>query len=60
LCAYRRVDDKDTWPFYVTREGVLHATGAVINGSGTFTGTIYANDGYFKGDISGASGTFSG
>ena len=31
--------------FYVTHNGVLHATGAVINGSGTFTGIIHAGQG---------------
>lgn len=30
------------------------------NGNATFSGTIYASNGYFSGDITGSTGTFSG
>lgn len=43
-------------PFRVTQSGKLHATGAYIEGNGTFTGTIYANQGEFKGKVSIADG----
>ena len=43
LCAYRNVDGTDTWPFYVTREGVLHATGAVISGKITASSGVIGN-----------------
>lgn len=43
-------------PFRVTQSGKLHATGAYIEGNGTFTGTIYANQGEFKGKVSIANG----
>ena len=50
--------------FSVTAAGNLTANNATLNNvtanSGTFSGTIYADDGEFKGDITGASGTFSG
>ena len=35
-------------PFYVTPGGILHATGAVIEGSGTFSGKITATSGNFS------------
>ena len=41
-------------PFRVTRAGVLYATGATVQG------TINADAGYFKGELQGATGTFSG
>lgn len=41
-------------PFHVTRAGALIATMATI------TGTIYADAGYFKGELQGATGTFAG
>ena len=37
--------------FYVTHDGVLHAKGAEIDGSSTFSGTINANYGTFTGTI---------
>lgn len=43
-------------PFRVTQSGKLHATDAYIEGNGTFTGTIYANQGEFKGKVSIADG----
>ena len=40
--------DKNDWstaPFYITHDGKLYATGANINGTGTFSGTIEAKSG---------------
>ena len=41
--------------FYVTSSGELHASGAVIDGDSTFTGTLKGVAGYFSGDVSTAS-----
>lgn len=39
--------------FSVTSSGILKANGAQISGSGTFSGTIKADDGYFSGRLTG-------
>ena len=42
--------------FGVTTSGKLYATGAYIEGNGTFTGTVYASGGSFTGTITASTG----
>ena len=51
-----KVGDK----FNVDSDGTLHASGASIDGHGTFSGNIYAEDGEFKGIIYARDGEFTG
>lgn len=46
--------------FAVTKDGILHASGANITGSGSFTGTVYATDGEFIGKVHATDGIFKG
>ena len=46
--------------FYVTPTGELHATNAIIEGTGKFTGEVIAESGSFTGEIKADSGLFLG
>ena len=51
-----KVGDK----FKVDSDGTLHASGASINGHGTFSGHIEASSGTFHGDVYANNGEFNG
>lgn len=46
--------------FSVDKNGVLRATNAIISGSGTFSGNIYANNGSFNGTIRSSDAVITG
>lgn len=53
-------DDEGQMPFSLSKDGILTAKGAQIEGDSTFTGKVYATDGIFNGEITAKTGSIAG